>query len=170
MPDSRLRLKAAPFADAAIRQRYRELFEQQGIAPGRLDLDGPSPYPDLMAAYRHIDIGLDPVPYNGGTTTYQALWMGVPVITLAGRNFCSRMGASILSNLDSDDLIADEADSYVDIAVRLANDRGRRQELRTGLRERILNAQSCDAALFTANLEARLRDAWRDWCRRRNAD
>jgi len=170
VPDSRLRLKAAPFADAAIRQRYRELFGQQGIAPGRLDLDGPSPYPDLMAAYRHIDIGLDPVPYNGGTTTYQALWMGVPVVTLAGRNFCSRMGASILSNLDLHDLIAEEADSYVDIAVRLANDRGRRQELRTGLRERILNAQSCDAALFTANLEARLRDAWRDWCRRHNAD
>ena len=75
VPDSRLRLKAAPFADPGIQERYRRLFVEQGIATDRLAFEGPSEFPELMAAYRHIDIGLDPAPYNGGTTTYQALWM-----------------------------------------------------------------------------------------------
>lgn len=170
VPDSRLRLKAAPFADASIRQRYVDLFAAQGVAAARLDLNGPSEYPELMAAYRHIDIGLDPIPYNGGTTTYQALWMGVPVITLVGSNFCSRMGASILSNLGLDGLIAETPEAYVDKAVQLAADAGRRAHLRTALRQTIQSARSCDPVYFTADLEAKYRMIWRDWCAQSKAD
>ncbi|MBT5499033.1 MAG: tetratricopeptide repeat protein [Alphaproteobacteria bacterium] len=169
VPNSRLRIKAAPFTDAAIRQRYRNLFAGHGIAPERIDIDGPSEFPDLMATYRHIDIGLDPVPYNGGTTTYQTLWMGVPVVTLAGENFCGRMSASILGNLGLDELIAESEEDYIRAAVRLAEDAPRRAELRIGLRETIRNARSCDPAAFTLNLETKFREIWRDWCARRNA-
>lgn len=121
-------------------------------APERIDIDGPSEVPDLMATYRHIDIGLDPVPYNGGTTTYQTLWMGVPVVTLAGENFCASMNASILRNLGLDEHIAESEDDYVLATVRLAEDAPRRVELRIGLLETILNARSCDPAAFTLNL------------------
>ena len=169
VPNSRLRIKAAPFTDAAIRQRYRNLFAGHGIAPERIDIDGPSEFPDLMATYRHIDIGLDPVPYNGGTTTYQTLWMGVPVVTLAGENFCGRMSASILGNLGLDELIAESEEDYIRASVRLAEDAPRRAELRIGLRETIRNARSCDPAAFTLNLETKFREIWRDWCARRNA-
>lgn len=169
VPNSRLKLKAAPFADAAVRQRYRDLFAGHGIAPERIDIDGPSEFADLMATYRHIDIGLDPTPYNGGTTTYQALWMGVPVVTLAGKNFCGRMSASILGNLGLDEFITESEEEYIRTAVRLAKNAPRRAELRIGLRETIRNARSCDPAAFTANLETKFREIWRDWCARRNA-
>ncbi len=122
-----------------------------------------------MATYRHIDIGLDPTPYNGGTTTYQALWMGVPVVTLAGKNFCGRMSASILGNLGLDEFITESEEEYIRTAVRLAKNAPRRAELRIGLRETIRNARSCDPAAFTANLETKFREIWRDWCARRNA-
>ena len=88
-----------------------------------------------MATYRHVDIGLYPVPDNGGTTIYQALWMGVPVVTLAGENFCAHMNASILRNLGLDELIAESEEDYVLAAVRLAEDAPRRVELRIGLHE-----------------------------------
>ncbi|MBG05440.1 MAG: hypothetical protein CMM59_15350 [Rhodospirillaceae bacterium] len=167
VPDSRLRLKAAPFADPGIQERYRRLFVEQGIATDRLAFEGPSEFPELMAAYRHIDIGHDPAPYNGGTTTYQALWMGVPVVTLAGDNFCSRMGASILQNLGHEAMVTETPEAYIDAAVALANDAPRRAALRTELRETILSAQSCNAERFTRNLEDKLRAVWRDWCRQR---
>ena len=167
VPKSRLKLKAAPFADADICRRYRDLFAGHGVDPADLDLEGPSEFPELMATYRHIDIALDPVPYNGGTTTYQALWMGVPVVTLKGGNFCSRMGASILTHLDLKELITETQDAYVETAVQLAGDKARRNHLRTDLRERIQGARSCDPAYFTANIEELYRTAWRGWCARR---
>lgn len=164
VPNSRLKLKAAPFGDRAVCERYQKLFAARNVDPDRIQFDGPSEFPDLMAAYRHIDIGLDPYPYNGGTTTYQALWMGVPVISLSGHNFCSRMGHSILGNLGLDDLIAQNEDDYIQAAVDLAADAARRASLRTGIREKIRTSRSCDPVAFTANLEDRFRQAWRKWC------
>ena len=100
-----------------------------------MHIDGPSEFPNRMATYQHVDIGLDPVPNNGGTTTYQALWMGVPAVTLTGKNFCAHMNASILRNLGLDELIAESEEDYVLAAVRLAEDAPRRVELRIGLHE-----------------------------------
>ena len=167
VPKSRLKLKAAPFADRAVRERYWSLFEARDVARSRIDLDGPSEYREFMAHYQHIDIALDPVPYNGGTTTYQALWMGAPVVTLAGANFCSRMSASFLGNLGLNELIAETPEEYVEIATGLANDRDRVLDLRAGMRDRMRAAPCCDPARFTRNLESLYRDIWRDWCARR---
>jgi tetratricopeptide (TPR) repeat protein len=106
----------------------------------------------LLSELATVQWGLDPVPYNGGTTTCQTLWMGVPVVTLAGENFCASMNASILQNLGLDEHIAESEDDYVLATVRLAEDAPRRVELRIGLLETILNAPSCDPVAFTLNL------------------
>ena len=169
IPDSRLRLKAAPFADPGIQERYRRLFVEQGITTDRFAFVGPSEFPELMAAYRHIDIGLDLALYNGGTITYQALWMDVPVVTFAGYNFCSRTGASILQNLGHEAMVTATPAADIDAAVALTSDAPRRAALRTDLRETILSAQSCNAERFNRNLGDKLRAVWRDWCRQRTA-
>ena len=110
VPASLLLLKAPSFRDEAVQQRYAELFAAEGIAGERLLFRGPSGLAEMMQEYGDVDVALDPTPYNGGTTTLQALWMGVPVITLAGGNFVSRMGASFLHALGEQDWVAaDEA-------------------------------------------------------------
>ena len=122
-----------------------------------------------MAAYWHIDIGLDLAPYNGGTTTYQALWMDVSVVTFAGYNFCSRTGASILQNLGHKAMVTETPAAYIDAAVALTSDAPRRAALQTDSRETILSAQSCNAKRFTQNLGDKLHAVLRDWCRQRTA-
>lgn len=167
IPGSRLKLKAAPFTDTAIRARYWTLFEEQGIGRDRIEIAGPSELHEMMGEYNDIDIGLDPIPFNGSTTTYQALWMGVPVVTLRGGNFCSRMGASVLSSVGLQELIAETPEDYVDIAVGLARDRDRVLALRAGMRERVASSRACDVAAYMSNLEDLYRDMWRRWCDKR---
>ena len=165
--DARLKLKSVPFTDSATRERYWQLFEQQGIGRDRVELVGPSRLPEMMAEYGDIDIGLDPIPYNGGTTTAQALWMGVPVITLAGGNFCSRMSASLLGRIGLDELVAETIEDYVSKAVALAGERDRRLALRADMRDRMSRSSLTDTASYTRNLEALYRQMWRHWCRTR---
>lgn len=165
LPDARLKLKAAPFTDRATRERYWKLFEDRGIERNRVDIVGPTPLFEMMVEYGDIDIALDPVPYNGGTTTFQALWMGVPVVTLAGGNFCSRMSASILSGIGLTELVAGTPEDYVDIAVGLAINRDRALGLREAMRDRLLESHLCDAPAYTRNIETLYRDMWRRWCR-----
>ena len=169
MTDSRLRLKASSFAKPDIQGRYRRSFIEQGITTDRFAFEGPSEFPELMAAYWHIDIGLDLAPNNGGTTTYQALWMDVSVVTFAGYNFRSRTGASILQNHGHETMVTKTPGAHIDAAVAIASDAPRRAALRTDLRETILSAQSCNAERFTRNLGDKLRAVWRDWRRQRTA-
>jgi predicted O-linked N-acetylglucosamine transferase (SPINDLY family) len=114
--------------------------------------------------YNRIDIGLDTFPYNGTTTTCEALWMGVPVITLAGKTHAARVGASLLTNAGLEDMIAETQDKYRDIAVLLARDMNKLQVLRESLRERVAQSPLTDAQRFAAHLETCLRDIWRQWC------
>ena len=116
---------------------------------------------DHLARYNNIDIALDPFPYNGTTTTCDALWMGVPVIALAGKTHVSRVGVSQLSNIGLPELIAADKDAYVEIAVALANDVPRLAELRSGLRQRMHISPLMDAPRFTRNLEAAFMQMWR---------
>lgn len=109
-------------------------------------------------------MNLDAFPYPGGTTTCHSLWMGVPVITLAGPTVISRGGASLLSVIGLSDLIARTPEEYVEIAVKLAGDPGRLKTLRTGLRERLAASPLMDAARFTRHLEAAYRQMWQRWC------
>jgi predicted O-linked N-acetylglucosamine transferase (SPINDLY family) len=109
---------------------------------------------DHLATYHQIDIALDTFPYNGATTTCEALWMGVPVVTLVGDRHASRMGLSLLATVGLRELIAYTKAEYVNIAVKLANDLESLQSLRAGLRERMQSSPLMDASIFTGHLEA----------------
>jgi predicted O-linked N-acetylglucosamine transferase (SPINDLY family) len=122
-----------------------------------------------LAAYREIDLALDPFPFGGGITTCDALWMGVPVVTCPGETFASRHGLTHLSNMGLTETIARDLDEYVDIAAKLANDLPRLASLRAGLRERMADSPLCDGKQFAADLKNIVRRAWEDWCRTRSA-
>ena len=117
-----------------------------------------------LAHYGEIDIALDPFPYNGTTTTCEALWMGVPVITLQGDRHCGRVGASLLAAVGLDNLIARDVGEYVDIAVRLAGDRSQLEQLRGSLRATMAGSPLCDGPSFAREVEAAYRAMWRTWC------
>jgi predicted O-linked N-acetylglucosamine transferase (SPINDLY family) len=168
IPHSRLLVKSKSLADTQSRNRYLELFAEHGIGAERLDLVPWIPgRAGHLGTYGQIDIALDPFPYNGGTTTCEALWMGVPVITLRGDRFISRMGASILTQLGLTDLIAQSEADYVAKAVALASDRKRLTELRSELRPTMAASPLCDAPTFARNMEAAFRNMWQEWCARR---
>jgi predicted O-linked N-acetylglucosamine transferase (SPINDLY family) len=114
--------------------------------------------------YAQVDIALDTFPYNGTTTSCEAMWMGVPVITLAGKTYASRVGESLLSNVGLKNLIANTQDEYVDITVKLASDVKRLQTLRERLRNMMKHSPLMDAKRFTANLEKCYRKIWENWC------
>jgi len=164
VPGSRLLLKAPSLQDGDVQAGFIKRFAAHGITAKRLALRGPSGLADMMQEYGEVDIGLDPTPYNGGTTTFQALWMGVPVITLAGGNFVGRMGTSFLDTLGQPDWVArDEAD-YVAIAARLAECRHEWRQGRAQLRARMAASPLCDIERWVTQLEALYRRMWTAYC------
>ncbi|WP_200157711.1 O-linked N-acetylglucosamine transferase, SPINDLY family protein [Allochromatium vinosum] len=165
VPGSRLRLKSNQAADPHVWDRILEHFAAQGIAPERLErLPRAADHLDHLALYRDVDIALDTYPYHGTTTTCEALFMGVPVITLAGDRHAARVGASLLTHVGLTELIADSPPDYVRLAVDLAQDRTRLSELHAGLRTRLKASPLRDEAGFTRILESALRQMWRLWC------
>jgi protein O-GlcNAc transferase len=164
VPDSQLLLKAPSLRDAAVQARFAALFSQQGIARDRLLFRGPSGLAEMMQEYGDIDIGLDPTPYNGGTTTLQALWMGVPVVALTGGNFVSRMGASFMHTLGKDDWVAHDEAAYIAIAVRLAAERVALRSNRAQLREQMAGSALCDIQTYVSNFETLLQKMWTSYC------
>lgn len=166
VPGSRLLLKTKQLDQAAVRQRVVDCFAAHGIDPAQLILEGISPRADYLAAYQRVDIALDPFPFPGGTTTVESLWMGVPVLTLAGSSFLSRQGVSLLMNAGLPDWIAVDADDYVVRAVAHAGDRSRLASLREGLRDQVLRSPLFDAPRFAGHFEAALRGMWRERCSR----
>ena len=165
VPRSRLIMKAKRLGDPEVRRRYTTMFAGHGIAADRLEFIGWQTVPaDHRALYRQVDIALDPFPYNGTTTTCEALWMGVPVITLAGRCHAGRVGTSLLRTVGLPALIAQSEAEYVDRAVFLARASDDRAALRAGLRDKVGTSPLCDAAGFTRGIEAAFREMWRKWC------
>src|SRR3989344_4672777 len=164
LPDARLIMAGIPQGSA--QQSLCERFSAHGIDPQRLTVHGrlsPGRYWEL---HHQIDIVLDPFPYNGGTTTCDALSLGVPVVALAGQEFVSRMGYALLKNIGLPELAAASRQDYVKIAVSLAGDPERLKTLRTGMRERLAASPLRDEAGFTRNLETAYREMWRKWCAR----
>ena len=160
-PTARLLLKGQSFADAATAAFTRERLASLGVAPERLDLVARiADTAGHLGAYARIDIGLDPTPYNGTTTTCEALWMGVPVVTLVGDRHAGRVGASLLARVGLDDLIAQDRGAYVDVAAALAADAARLGDLRAGLRARLAASPLCDAITFARSFEATCRSLW----------
>ena len=140
-------------------------FQDQGVEAERMELVEPGPRPQYLGHYQRIDIGLDTFPYNGHTTSLDAFWMGVPVVTLVGVAPVGRAGWSQLSNLGLRELAADTQDQYVALAAALATDLPRLAQLRSTLRQRMLSSPLTDARQFARGIEAAFRDMWRVWCR-----
>jgi predicted O-linked N-acetylglucosamine transferase (SPINDLY family) len=166
VPGSRLLLKGRGFGHAQTRQVFLGRWSQRGGDAQRVTLLGQVGLPaDHLAAYENMDIALDPFPYNGTTTTCEALWMGVPTVALLGDHHAGRVGASLLTQVGLTDLIAPSAASYVEIAAALAADRDRLIDLRQTLRERMRASPLCDAKSFARKMEATYRALWREHCR-----
>jgi predicted O-linked N-acetylglucosamine transferase (SPINDLY family) len=164
VPNSRLFLKSRQFAEASVRLGVAERFAAHGIDAGRLILEGYVPRANYLAAYQRVDIGLDPFPYPGGTTTVEALWMGVPVLTLAGERFLARQGVGLLMNAGLPEWVASSPDDYVAKAVSHASNLQRLAALRNGLRQQVLASPIFDARRFAMHFENALRNMWRKWC------
>lgn len=165
VPDSRLVLKGKALSDPSVGGRFVERFAVHGVSPERIDLLGHTGTTrEHLEQYGRVDIALDPFPYNGTTTTCEALWMGVPVIALHGDRHASRVGMSLLRAVGLDELIAASAPDYLRLATGLAADPGRRAVLRRDLRSRLAASPLCDASAFVPRLEQAYRGLWRDWC------
>jgi predicted O-linked N-acetylglucosamine transferase (SPINDLY family) len=165
VPNSRLILKARRLGEPSIRDRIHEFFKSRGVQPDRLDLRTLQPaIRDHLDAYNQMDIALDTYPYHGTTTTCDALWMGVPVVTLAGVAHVSRVGVSLLTNVGLPELIARSPEEYISTAVALANDLPRLTDIRHNVRSRMRASPLMDAARFARDIESVYRQMWRNWC------
>ena len=157
VPDARLMLKTHVLQGSWTANRLRAAFEAHGVARERLDIRAGSGHPELLKTYQEVDIALDPMPYNGGLTTLEALWMGVPVLTRAGVTFCQRHSATHLHAVGLSDWIAESDAAYRDKAVAAAADWARLARLRGELRGMVGRSPLCDAKRFGANLDAAYR-------------
>ena len=165
VPDSRLLLKAPTYVDPGIQRYFLALFDAQGIGAERVVFRGFAPTAMAhLATYGEIDIALDPFPYNGTTTSCEAMWMGVPVVTLIGDRHTGRVGLDLLTRLDLSDLAAPDPAAYVATAAALARDLPRLRALRRTLRDRMRASSLCDGPGFARAFEQALRLMWQRWC------
>jgi predicted O-linked N-acetylglucosamine transferase (SPINDLY family) len=161
VPGSKLLLKGVAFTEEALRRDVQSRFAE----PSRVEiLPRAASTADHLKLYDRIDIGLDPTPYNGTTTTCEALWMGVPVITLAGATHASRVSASILTAIGAGELISNDESGYIAAAASLAADHGRLNGYRASLRPAMASSPLCDGPGFCARFEDTIRRSWRQWC------
>jgi protein O-GlcNAc transferase len=165
-PESRLLIKNHALADPAAREILLRRFGDRGIGPERLELvAAPDSHNEHLAFYDRVDIALDTFPYNGTATTCEALWMGVPVLSIAGPTHESRVGASILHNLALDAWIARDSAEYVRLATEFAADRASLARLHADLRPRLSGSPLMNESQFARDVEATYRHVWRQFCR-----
>lgn len=166
VPGSRLLLKNRALQVMALRQNLESHFAKLGISPDRLLLRGPSAHAEMLGEYGDVDIALDTFPYNGGLTTCECLWMGVPVIALEAERMIGRQTAAMLRLLGLDDWVAQSRDSYVHLAVEKSRQWEEAGRLRAGIRQRLSQSPLCDAPGFAHDLESAYRAMWRHYCER----
>jgi protein O-GlcNAc transferase len=165
VPESRLTLKAKVLNDEVARDLFLQQFSDHGIGAERINLLAWSETRELhLGTYSGIDIGLDPFPYNGTTTTCEALWMGVPVITVLGDRHAGRVGASLLHQVGMRELIANDEAAYIELAVSLATQPEKLTTLRNEMRARMAASTLMDVDGFTHRLEQAYRRMWVTWC------
>jgi protein O-GlcNAc transferase len=164
VPGSRLFLKTKQLGEAAVRQSVFTRFAAHGIAADQLILEGSASRSAYLSAYHRVDIALDPFPFPGGTVTAEGLWMGVPVLTLAGGRFLSRQGVGLLMNAGLPQWVVADADAYVGSAASHAGDPQRLAMLRNGLRQQVLESPLFDSPRFARHFEGALRGMWQKWC------
>lgn len=167
LPHARLMLGARPLQVGIERdeaqQRLVEMFDKAGMDRGRLILQPNMPFADNLALHHQIDIALDPFPYNGGTTSLHSLWMGVPVISLAGEHVVSRIGVAMLSRIGMSEFITHSEEEYLQRAIQLAQDLPGLNRIRQTLRAR-MSGDGCKPEAVTRQLEAAYREIWQKWC------
>ena len=168
VPDARLLAKDPAFESEQARAWLTDRLVAHGVAPERIALRGRTSRRQHLAAYGEIDVALDPFPQSGGVTTYETLWMGVPVVTLAGERPQGRASASILAAVGLDGATAQSEDDYVALAARWAGDRAHLRSTRAGLRNRLRQSIMCDPAGYCTAVEAAFRTFWKTWCAGRN--
>lgn len=152
VPDARLILRNRGLDDPAVAGRFRHAFQQQGVSPERIEIYGWTSHADLLKQWNEVDIALDTFPFSGGATSIDALWMGVPIVTLPGATFASRQTFSLLRNIGEDRTIASSLEDFIERAVQLAESPALLSELRATLRERFRSSPLCDADSFAQNL------------------
>ncbi|HEY8747812.1 MAG TPA: tetratricopeptide repeat protein, partial [Tepidisphaeraceae bacterium] len=163
VPGSRLKLHAA---EGTHRQRTLDEFAAAGVDVARIEFVGRVSPSQYFGQYNGIDIALDTFPYPGGTTTCDALWMGVPVVCLPGGTSISRGGLSVLSNVGLAELAARDVEEYVALAANHATDLNRLSNLRASMRDRMRASPLMDAVSFARGVESAYRTMWRQWCER----
>lgn len=170
LPEAKLLLKAPQLSDQGVRKQIMTAFGSRGISKKRLILHGR--LPDLkshLALYGEVDIALDSIPRTGGATTMEALWMGVPVVSMAGERYVERLSATMLSALGLQELICTDSAAYIERVTQLAMDEDRRRALRAGLRDRMRNSQLLDGRGLAKRLEDAYGEMWRAYLDSSNA-
>jgi len=165
VPLSRLMLNSKAFSETAFADLMAERFAAYGIGRERLEMVYTSPQPRTWAAYGEVDIALDPFPHNAGTTTIEAVWLGVPVVSIADRPSVGRFGASILGAVGLEDWVAPDVEAYVALAAAKARDLGSLVKLRANLRAQIEASPLRDGKGLARDMEAAFRTLWTDWCK-----
>jgi protein O-GlcNAc transferase len=155
--------------EGSARDWVLRVLQSEQIAPGRIEFRTRRPRLEYLRLYHELDIALDPFPYHGTATTFDALWMGLPVVTLAGAAHVSRVGVSLLNRIGLPELVAQTPEQYVQIAAKFAADLPRLRELRQDLRSRMERSPLMDAPRLVHNIEAAYRHMWRTWCENSSA-
>jgi protein O-GlcNAc transferase len=161
LPDARLRIQNKQMNSSSMREIFFERLAQAGIGREKVLLVGSMPREEYLAAYADVDMILDTFPFSGGTTTCEALWMGVPTLTLAGNTMVARQGVSIMTNVDMPDWVAVTDKDYVEKACSYSCDLSRLSEIRMSLRQQASHSSLFDACRFSSNFEKTLKALWR---------
>ncbi len=164
-PDSKLLLKAHAYRSETAIKASKDSFAAQGVDPERITCEGPSDHREYLTRYDEIDIALDPFPYNGGTTTLEALFMGVPLLALEGDTWVSRNGSAILRAMGQENLIAASVDEYIAMGVDFAKHPEKLGAMRGALHDKFIATGVTDPITHTRDIENAYRDMWQRWCR-----
>lgn len=164
IPDASLLLKYRGMDNPSNIKRIKEQLAKKDIVESRIIIEGKTPHPEFLGRYHDVDIALDTLPYSGGLTTFEALWMGVPVVSVVGDTFAGRHSTSILNTLGLSELVASDLAGYVELVVELATNRKKLQLIRAGLSQRLLNSPLCNHEKFSQDLSRKLRKVWQKWC------
>jgi predicted O-linked N-acetylglucosamine transferase (SPINDLY family) len=169
VPGSRILMVYGGLGETSTREAIHGVLGRGGLPPERIDLVGESEQGKLLEAYGQVDLALDPFPYSAGVTTLEAMWMGVPTVTIVGDTFAGRHSASHLTAAGLGQFCTQSVDDYVAMAVDWSRRRGELAELRSTLRPRVAASPLCDAPRFAGNLSREMMRLWGEWCAARSA-
>jgi predicted O-linked N-acetylglucosamine transferase (SPINDLY family) len=157
-------MKSKALGDASVQESIRRQFAEFFVDPKRIEFEGFGSRAQVLAAYNQVDIGLDPFPFNGGLTTIESLWMGVPVVNLRGRRFAAHATETFLSAVGLNDWVVNSAEEYIKKVKEATDAPAQLAQLRGDLRRRVLGSPLFSHAPFVTDLEAAYRKAWEIRC------